>query len=61
MTTSTVERLLVSRKEAAAMLGVSARTIDRMVAAGRLKPLRIGRLVRFPVEDLRRLARERQQ
>ena len=49
----------VSKKEAAAILGVSTRTIERMVSAGELKAGRLRKLtgsrVRFRERDVRAL------
>jgi excisionase family DNA binding protein len=43
----------VTRRELAAMLKVSVRTVDEMVAAGEITPLRIrGVLVRFYLPDV---------
>ena len=42
-------RLVLSRQEAAAALGISARTVDSMVKAGELPFVRIGTRVGFPV------------
>ena len=44
---------LVTRREAADLLRVSIRTIDRMIIDGQLRPVRIGRLVRIHASDLR--------
>ncbi len=38
-----MEELVVSKREAGAVLGVSARTIHRMLARGELKGIRIGK------------------
>jgi excisionase family DNA binding protein len=46
------ERLLVTKNEAAERLGVSVRTIERLVAAGRLPQVHVERLARFRVTDL---------
>lgn len=46
------DRLLVSKGEAAERLGVSVRTIERLVAAGRLRQVHVERLARFRVTDL---------
>jgi excisionase family DNA binding protein len=51
-----VQPLAVDVNEAAAALGVSSRTIRRMIADGRLVPLRIGRLVRVSVRQLENIA-----
>lgn len=45
-------RLLVTKAEAAERLGVSVRTIERLVAAGRLPLVHVERLARFRVSDL---------
>ena len=45
-------RLVLSRAEAAAALGISARTIDAMVKNGELPFARIGSRVTFPVGAL---------
>ena len=45
------EQLLTS-KELADYLGVSARTIRRWHAEGRIKAIRIGRTVRFRLSDI---------
>ena len=46
------DRLLVSKGEAAERLGVSVRTVERLVATGRLRQVHIERLARFRVSDL---------
>jgi excisionase family DNA binding protein len=46
------DRLLVSKSEAAKRLGVSVRTIERLVATGRLPQVNVERLARFRVSDL---------
>lgn len=43
---------LLTRKDVAHMLGVSTRTLSRIVAAGSLRPLRVGRQVRFHPDAL---------
>jgi excisionase family DNA binding protein len=43
---------LLSKREAAARLGVSERTIDRERAAGRLRAVRVRGVVRFRPADL---------
>jgi excisionase family DNA binding protein len=52
--------LLVDSRRAAEMLGVSPRTIWTLQACGELKPTRIGRAVRFSIDELRRFVVERQ-
>jgi excisionase family DNA binding protein len=46
------ERLLVTKGEAAERLGVSVRTIERLVATGRLRRVHVERSARFRVSDL---------
>jgi excisionase family DNA binding protein len=46
------DRLLVAKHEAAERLGVSVRTVERLVAAGRLRQVQVERLARFRVSDL---------
>jgi excisionase family DNA binding protein len=46
------DRLLVTKGEAAERLGVSVRTIERLVATGRLPQVNVERLARFRVSDL---------
>ena len=56
---STVDKMLLTDKEAAYRLGVSQSTIWNLIRAGDLRPVRIGRLVRFPVGELERFIAER--
>jgi excisionase family DNA binding protein len=46
------ERLLVTKGEAAERLGVSVRTVERLVATGQLRQVHVERLARFRVSDL---------
>ena len=49
----TTERLAYTRKETAALLGVSLKTLDRLVAAGRIKPVYLGaNVVRFTATSI---------
>jgi excisionase family DNA binding protein len=50
--TGVPDRLLVTKGEAAKRLGVSVRTIERLVATGRLRQVHVERLARFRVSDL---------
>jgi hypothetical protein len=50
------EKVLVSRKEAAAMLSISIRGADYMIADGRLSTRRIANRVLIPTEDIRKFA-----
>jgi excisionase family DNA binding protein len=45
-------RLLITKDEAAERLGVSVRTVERLVATGRLPQVHVERLARFRVKDL---------
>jgi excisionase family DNA binding protein len=46
-------RQLATKREAADdILHVSQRTVERLVKAGKLKPVRLGRMVRFWVDEL---------
>jgi len=53
--TPTVERLSFGVAEAARALGVSAKTVSRLVAAGTLRSVRIGGRRLIPADELRRL------
>ena len=46
------EKLLYSRKEAAAMLSVSLDTVHNMILRRELKPCRVGRRVLIPRAEL---------
>lgn len=47
-----MERLAYSIREAAALIGVSARTVAREIKRGHLTAVRIGRSVRVPRDAL---------
>ncbi len=47
-----VWKLLLTREEAAEMLGISLRKLDEQVAEGKLKTRRIDNCVRFYIGDL---------
>lgn len=49
---SSVQRLLLTPKEAAAALSISARSLWTLTDTGVLKAVRIGRSVRYAVADL---------
>lgn len=51
-----VEQILVSRRQAAAMLGISIRSLDHAVVGGLLKPTRLGKRVMFRPEQLWKFA-----
>lgn len=46
---------LLPVKEAAGMMGVSKRTVERMVERGEIRPVRIGRLVKFRRNDVEKV------
>jgi len=46
------DQLLITKGEAAERLGVSVRTVERLVATGRLPQVHVERLARFRVKDL---------
>jgi excisionase family DNA binding protein len=46
------DQLLVTKSEAAQRLGVSVRTVERLVATGRLHQVHVERSARFRVPDL---------
>lgn len=50
-------KLLVSRREAAAWLSISQRSLDYLIANKELTTKRIGSRVLIPIHDLRRFAR----
>lgn len=49
---------LNTRRIGAKYCCVSERTLDQYIADGRLKVIKLGRLVRIPREELERFARE---
>ena len=49
-------KLLVSRREAAAMLSISIRGVDYMISDGRLATRRIANRVLIPTEEIRKFA-----
>jgi excisionase family DNA binding protein len=51
-------RLALTRKQAAAALGVSAMTVDRLVQRGVLKPSRATRRPLFALSELERFLRD---
>lgn len=53
-----MNKLLLSRAEAAKALSLSTRTIDKLIAGAQLKATRIGRAVRVHFEELDRFARK---
>lgn len=54
-----IHKAALSTREAIVYLGISLPTIHRLVKAGQIKYLRIGRSLRFRVEDLDEFLRDR--
>ena len=57
MSTNVIEPLAVTVDDAAAMLGVSDRTIFSLISEGQLASIQIGSARRVPVDALRKIAR----
>jgi excisionase family DNA binding protein len=57
----TLEKLLYSKAEAAAIIGLSQHTITRDVGLGRISVRRYGRRVLIPREELLRIAKDGMQ
>jgi excisionase family DNA binding protein len=58
-TASATRPLLVSIRQASAMLSLSRSSIYLLMGSGQLSPVRIGRSVRFTVEQLEQFVAER--
>ncbi len=56
---TTTRALLVSIKQASEMLSISRSVIYQLMDAGQLTPIRIGRSVRLPVEQLEQFVADR--
>ena len=52
------EREALSRREAAAVLGISEGLVIKMVRLGRITAIRIGKCVRIPRHEIERILRE---
>ncbi len=52
-----MDKILVSKKEAAALLGISLRTVENLIARKELESRRIGRRRLVPRVSLEKLAR----
>lgn len=48
-------RLVVSRHDLAEMLDVHVNTIDRMIASGQVRAVKLGAAVRIPLESIEKL------
>ncbi|MHC4511183.1 MAG: helix-turn-helix domain-containing protein [Planctomycetota bacterium] len=57
----TTERLLLTSGEAAKALGICERTLFGLTKSGELSVIRIGRAVRYSVEDLKAWIRQASQ
>lgn len=55
------ETLLVDAREAARLLGISPRTLWTLTNEGRIRAAKIGRLVRYSHEELRRFCANAQK
>jgi excisionase family DNA binding protein len=49
-----LQKLLVSKRDAAAVLGVSLRTIDNLLACKELRAIKLGRRTLIPMTELAR-------
>lgn len=56
---TTTRALLVSIKQASEMLSISRSVIYQLIDAGQLTPIRIGRSVRLPIEQLEQFVANR--
>lgn len=52
---------LLSKSEASKLLGVAQVTLDRLRKSGTLKAIRVGRLVKFKLEDLQSIEYEKRK
>jgi len=50
-------KLLISKQDTAAKLGICVRTLENLVAIGEIKPRRIGKRVLFEAREIERFAR----
>jgi excisionase family DNA binding protein len=57
VTVNPKDKLLVSQDEAAQMLSISRRSVEYLVATGKLSTRRIGTRTLIPIEDVRGFAR----
>ena len=53
-----MEQKLVSKKQAAGILGVSVRSVERMVASGQLSKVKVLGSVKIRVRDLQDIVEE---
>jgi excisionase family DNA binding protein len=50
-------RLLLSKRDTAARLNISVRTLENLVAIGEIRPRRIGKRVLFELREISRFSR----
>jgi excisionase family DNA binding protein len=50
--------LLLTREQVAAELSVSTKTVDRLITKGCFKVTRIGKLVRIPLTEVQKFAKQ---
>lgn len=48
-------QLLITKKEAAELLAISVRHLERLIADGVIKVIRLGRTVRLRLSDIQKL------
>lgn len=56
--TKSVERMLITAREAAAALGVCERTLYSLTKRGEIPAVHIGRAVRYDIESLKQFIKE---
>lgn len=57
-----VEKIMLTRQQAADWLAVNPKTIDRMILSKQLKVIKLSRkCVRIPVENLQKLIKDKTQ
>lgn len=52
-----MEKLLLTRREVASMIGLSVETVETLCKSGQLKQVKIGRSVRVHIDDLQQFTR----
>ena len=53
-----ISPLLITRNQACEVLAISERTLDRLAKSGEIKPMRIGRSIRYHLDEIRRFVDE---
>lgn len=54
-----MEKLLINRKEAAALLSISVQSIDKLVRRGMLRCVRVGKRLLIPPEALQEFTKRK--